>query len=101
MAGAKALPQGGNLDIERVRRAHLNDLENIPVFVLMAAVYMVIARPTLINAKVVFYGFTLARFIHTYAYINEIPQPTRALAYFGGVIPTIYMAVIVLMNLLL
>ena len=101
MMEAKALPQGGHPDIERVRRAHLNDLENIPVFILMAAVYMIVASPTILNAKVVFYGFTLARFIHTFAYVQEIPPPTRGLAYFGGVILTIYMAVIVLMTLLL
>ena len=101
MPGAKALPQGGHPDIERVRRAHLNDLENIPVFVLMAAVYMVVASPTLLNAKVVFYGFTAARFVHTVAYVGEIPQPARALGYFGGFVPTVYMAVKVLMTLLM
>ena len=75
-------------------------MENIPVFILMAAVYMVVASPTALNAKVIFYGFTAARFIHTFSYINEM-QPARALAYFGGVIPTVYMAVRVLITLLL
>ena len=65
----------------------------------MAAVYMVVVGPTVLNAKIVFYGFTVARFIHTVSYLNEM-QPWRALAYFGGVIPTVYMAVRVLLNLL-
>ena len=100
MAGYKAAPAGGHPDIERVRRAHTNDLENIPVFIVMAAVYMVVVGPTVLNAKIVFYGFTAARFIHTFSYLHEM-QPWRALAYFGGVIPTVYMAVRVLMNLLM
>ena len=32
---------GSDPDVERVRRAHLNDLENIPLFIAIAAVYMV------------------------------------------------------------
>ena len=42
-------------------RAHQNDLENIPFFILMATVYMVVAKPTIFTAKLVLYGFTAAR----------------------------------------
>ena len=42
-------------------RAHQNDLENIPFFILMATVYMVVAKPAIFTAKLVFYGFTAAR----------------------------------------
>jgi len=89
MKDAKAA--GTNEDVERVRRAHHNDLENIPIFILLAAVYMVVAQPCVFTAKMLFYGFTAARYFHTVVYLNEIRQPARALGFFAGLIITMFM----------
>ncbi|XP_020631106.1 microsomal glutathione S-transferase 1-like [Orbicella faveolata] len=43
----KDKPVVQNADVERVRRAHLNDLENIPIFMIVALLYMFSDRPTL------------------------------------------------------
>merc|ERR1712038_379886 len=83
---------GSDPDVERVRRAHLNDLENIPLFIAIAAVYMVAVQPSVETARILFYGFAAARFLHTYVYLNEIEQPYRGLAFIGGVIICQYMA---------
>eukprot|EP01096_Ripella_sp_DP13-Kostka_P005923 TRINITY_DN206_c0_g1_i1.p1 TRINITY_DN206_c0_g1~~TRINITY_DN206_c0_g1_i1.p1 ORF type:complete len:146 (+),score=73.34 TRINITY_DN206_c0_g1_i1:67-504(+) len=85
-----------NADVERVRRAHLNDLENIPIFLAIAFVYVLI-DPSPTTATYLFYTFVGARFIHTVSYLNEL-QPWRALAYFAGVISTVVMAIQILLK---
>ncbi|XP_046437552.1 microsomal glutathione S-transferase 1-like isoform X3 [Daphnia pulex] len=78
-------------DVERVRRAHLNDLENILPFLTIAFVY-VGTGPSLGCAKFLFRLFTAARFMHTLVYaVFVIPQPARALAFFGGMMANLYM----------
>ena len=83
---------GPHPDIERVRRAHLNDLENIPVFIALAAVYMCVVKPDPWTAKSMFYGFTASRIIHTVLYLNEFPGSARAVCTFAGVKTCVYMA---------
>ncbi|XP_054286793.1 microsomal glutathione S-transferase 1-like [Macrosteles quadrilineatus] len=79
-------------DVERVRRAHLNDLENIPVFLIVALVYLA-TDPNPVIAINIFRVFTAARIIHTITYaIVPLPQPSRALAFGVGFIATGYMA---------
>ncbi|RZF41478.1 hypothetical protein LSTR_LSTR000192 [Laodelphax striatellus] len=71
-------------DIERVRRAHLNDLENIPVFMVAALLYIA-TKPSYWLALNLFRTFTIARIIHTLVYaVVVIPQPARALAWVVG-----------------
>merc|ERR1711992_459643 len=65
---------GSDPDVERVRRAHLNDLENIPLFIAIAAVYMVAVQPSVDTARILFYGFAAARLLHTFVYLNEVEQ---------------------------
>ncbi|XP_044727711.1 microsomal glutathione S-transferase 1-like [Chrysoperla carnea] len=80
-------------DIERCRRAHLNDLESIPAFLFVAFFY-VLTNPMEFLAINLFRLFTLARFIHTFVYaVIVIPQPTRAIVWGIGYIITIYIAV--------
>ncbi|XP_066144793.1 microsomal glutathione S-transferase 1-like [Euwallacea fornicatus] len=82
-----------NEDVERVRRAHLNDLENIPIFFIVSLVYLT-TNPSLFLASTLIRIFTVARFIHTFVYaVVVIPQPARALSWGTGYIITIYMAV--------
>nr|UYI58582.1 glutathione S-transferase 11 [Grapholita molesta] len=68
-------------DVERVRRAHLNDLENIPAFWLLGALYVTTA-PVAAWATLLFRVYTAGRFIHTFVYaVVPLPQPARGIAY--------------------
>merc|ERR1712001_745353 len=78
-AGAKV--DYANEDVERVRRCHQNDLENVLPFVMISAMYIT-TNPAVSSAKLVFRLFTLARYIHTFVYVFQVPQPSRALAFF-------------------
>lgn len=69
-------------DIERLRRAHLNDLENIPAFWILGALYLT-TNPAAAWATLLFRAYTLGRLLHTFVYaIKPLPQPSRAIAYF-------------------
>lgn len=77
--------------VERVRRAHLNDLENIPVFWVVAALY-VSTNPVAAWATLLFRVFTLGRILHSIVYaIVPLPQPARAIAFGIPFLATAYM----------
>ncbi|GBP78294.1 Microsomal glutathione S-transferase 1 [Eumeta japonica] len=68
-------------DVERVRRAHLNDLENIPAFWVLGALYASTA-PAAAWATLLFRAYAAGRVLHTLVYaVKPLPQPARALAY--------------------
>ncbi|PFX28188.1 microsomal glutathione S-transferase 1-like isoform X1 [Stylophora pistillata] len=75
-----------NPDVERVRRAHLNDLENIPIFMIVALLYGLSGEPVARGIWCLRI-FTGARFLHTIAYLNGISAP-RALSFLGGSVCT-------------
>ena len=86
-------------DVERVRRAHLNDLENIPAFI-FAAWLFVLTNPPAWLALNLFRAFTFARIVHTLVYaVVVIPQPARALSWGVGYGVTGYMLVHSLLRL--
>ncbi|KAK8753102.1 hypothetical protein OTU49_002511 [Cherax quadricarinatus] len=58
-----------NENVERVRRAHQNDLENIPVFWMSGLLY-VLTQPSLFTASVLFRIYTIARILHTVLYLR-------------------------------
>ena len=58
-------------NVERVRRAHQNDLENIPLFMVTGFLY-VLANPSVDSAKYHFYGFALSRIFHSIVYLNQV-----------------------------
>ncbi|XP_049803853.1 microsomal glutathione S-transferase 1-like [Schistocerca nitens] len=79
-------------DVERVRRAHLNDLENITVFFIVALAYL-LTKPSPGLAINLFRAFTAARIGHTVVYcVIPIAQPSRFLFCFVGWAVTIFMA---------
>lgn len=79
-------------DIERCRRAHLNDLENIPFF-FAAAFFYILTNPSPWLAIKLFQAFTVARILYTFVYaIVVVRQPARALCWGVGYTVTIYMA---------
>jgi glutathione S-transferase len=51
-------------EVERVRRAHLNDLENIPLFLIAALMY-VMTEPNVTVALWLIRVAVVARFLHT------------------------------------
>merc|ERR1739838_623134 len=87
-AGAKV--DYANEDVERVRRCHQNDLENVLPFVLISAMYIT-TNPALSCAKIVFRVWTLARYIHTFVYVFQVPQPSRALSFMVNQALNVYM----------
>ncbi|MDG4648273.1 MAPEG family protein [Roseibacterium sp. SDUM158017] len=92
-------PRAGQLDpvdeVERSRRMHRNDLENIPGF-WVAGLLFVLTGPPLWLAWLTCGGFVLARAGHAWAYAAARGHETRATFYTAGSLVVIYMAVHVL-----
>ena len=92
-------PRPGQTDIDdyvdRSRRMHRNDLENIPAFLVIGLLFVVVAPPLWL-AQVLMYGFVLARALHTWAYATAQSHETRSVFYTVGSVIVIYMAVHVL-----
>lgn len=83
--------------IERVRRAHLNDLENIPAFWLLGALYLTTGPMTAVATNL-FRVYTVFRIIHTIVYaVIPLPQPSRAIAYAVPYIIKWYMGIQVIL----
>ncbi|XP_054730219.1 microsomal glutathione S-transferase 1-like [Anastrepha obliqua] len=79
-------------DVERVRRAHRNDLENILPFLAIGFLYVLI-NPNNGLAINLFRAVGISRIVHTIVYaIVVVPQPSRALAFFVALLATAYMA---------
>ncbi|XP_061395202.1 microsomal glutathione S-transferase 1-like [Musca vetustissima] len=79
--------------VERVRRAHLNDMENIfPFFA--AGFFYVMTNPSAFLAINLFRAVAIARIVHTLVYaVVVVPQPARAISFFVAFLATVYMAV--------
>jgi len=80
-------PRDGQTDldeyVERSRRMHRNDGENIPMF-LVAGLLFVMTQPPLWLAQVVLYGFVLARLGHFWTYIAAKGHEPRAFFFSVG-----------------
>ncbi|XP_064616293.1 microsomal glutathione S-transferase 1-like isoform X2 [Liolophura sinensis] len=88
--GGKVTPN--DPDVERIRRCHLNDLENVVPFVLIGGLY-VLTGPSAHAAALHFRIFAAARIFHTISYLFALPQPCRALSFVVGYMATASMAV--------
>lgn len=78
-------------EVERHRRVHRNDLENVLPFFAVGAIYAA-TDPSPLGAWLALAGFTLARLLHTWFYLSGA-MPYRTLAYAYGWFATIWMAV--------
>lgn len=85
-------PKFGDEDVERVRRAHRNDLENILPFIAVAFFY-VLTSPQAFIAINLFRAAAIARIVHTLVYAIIPTQPARAISWFVCYGATGYMAV--------
>lgn len=96
---ANPKPRAGQLeandDVERSRRIHRNDLENIPAFLAVGLLFVAISPP-LVAAQWLMYGFVAARLLHTLAYSTAQSHEVRATFYTVGSLIVIAMAVWVL-----
>lgn len=66
-----------NESVDRIRRIQLNDLENIPFF-LVAGFLFVLTEPTLLMARILLYGYVASRLLHFGAYLTARNHDTRA-----------------------
>jgi uncharacterized membrane protein YecN with MAPEG domain len=89
-------PRPGQLDadeyVERSRRMHRNDTENIPVF-LIAGLLFVMTQPPLWIAQVVLFGYVASRLAHFWAYSTARSHELRATFFSIGSLIVIGMAV--------
>lgn len=86
--------------VDRSRRMHRNDLENIPAFLAVGLIYVAIAPPLWL-AQLLMYGFVVARACHAVAYATRQIHEVRATFYTAGSLIVIVMALHVLAALLL
>lgn len=78
--------------VDRSRRMHRNDLENIPAF-LAAGLIFVAVGPPLWLAQLLMYVFVVVRIIHTFTYGTKQRHEVRATFYSIGSLIVIVMAV--------
>lgn len=81
--------------VDRSRRIHRNDLENIPAF-LVCGLLFVAAGPSYLLANILMYSFVGTRLIHTLAYTTAQSHEVRASLYTIGSVVVIVMAAYVL-----
>lgn len=81
--------------VDRSRRMHRNDLENIPAF-WAAGLGMVAVDAALWLAQVTMIGFVLARAAHAVAYATAQSHEIRSVPYTIGSVLVIVMALVVL-----
>jgi uncharacterized MAPEG superfamily protein len=77
--------------VDRSRRMHRNDLENIPAFWIAGLVF-VATGPALWLAQGLLYSFVAARAAHAWAYATGRSHETRATFYTIGSVIVVYMA---------
>src|SRR5580704_11132378 len=77
--------------VERSRRMHGNDVENIPLFLVVGLLYVCTA-PSNVNALCVFTIYVLSRFAHFYVVLTARPHEVRALFWTVGSVAIYLMA---------
>lgn len=86
--------------VDRSRRMHRNDLENIPAFLACGLIF-VAAGPSLLLANILMYTFVAARIAHAVAYATKQTHEMRATFYTIGSVVVIIMAIYVLAAVLI
>ena len=79
-----------NERVERIRRIQLNDLENLPFFLVAGFLY-VLTGPSLVLARVLFYGYVASRLLHFAAYFTAQTHEVRATLWTIGSLILIFM----------
>lgn len=84
-------------DVERVLRAHRNDLENIPAFLMLGIIAVLVGAPVW-GLRVAFIAFTAARVVHSIAYIKGM-QPWRSMSFGIGLLSVLALSVMIIIKL--
>ena len=85
--------------VQRAARVWHNDLENIPIFLILALVYAIAGLST--TAFVIYcLGFTIARILHTILYFNA-SQPGRTISYAVGALISLALMIHLLVGFVL
>jgi glutathione S-transferase len=79
-----------NERVERIRRIQMNDLENLPYF-LVAGLLFVLAQPPLLLAQGLLYGYVVSRLLHFAAYLSAQTHDVRATFWTIGSLILIFM----------
>jgi glutathione S-transferase len=79
-----------NERVERIRRIQLNDLENLPFF-LVAGLLFVLTDPPLWLAQWLLYGYVVSRLLHFAAYLTAQTHDMRATLWTVGSLILIFM----------
>lgn len=77
--------------VERAKAAHRNALENIPLFLILALLY-VTTGGTKTGAMAYFITFTVARWLHSFCYLGGL-QPWRTAAFGVGLLVNVGLAI--------
>lgn len=87
-------PNPGQLEpnerVDRIRRIQLNDLENLPFFLVAGFLY-VLTEPSLLLARGLLYGYVGSRLLHFAAYATAQTHDTRATLWTIGSVILIFM----------
>jgi glutathione S-transferase len=79
-----------NERVDRIRRIQLNDLENLPFFLVAGFLY-VLTEPSLLLARGLLYGYVVSRLLHFAAYASARTHDTRATLWTIGSVILIFM----------
>ncbi len=69
---------------------HLNDLENLPFFLVAGFLYM-LTEPSLLLARALLYGYVVSRLLHFAAYASARTHDMRAMLWTVGSLILIFM----------
>jgi glutathione S-transferase len=75
--------------VDRIRRIQLNDLENVPFF-LVAGFLFILTEPSLLLARVLLYGYVVSRLLHFAAYATAQTHDVRATLWTLGSLTLIF-----------
>lgn len=76
--------------VDRMRRIQLNDLGNLPFFLVAGFLY-VLTEPSLLVARVLLYGYVVSRLLHFAAYASARTHDIRATYWTVGSLILIFM----------
>ncbi|MDP1966843.1 MAG: MAPEG family protein [Reyranella sp.] len=79
-----------NERVERIRRIQMNDLENLPFFLVAGFLY-VLSEPSLLLARLLLYGYVASRLLHFAAYFTGQTHDMRATLWTVGSLILIFM----------
>lgn len=86
--------------VERIRRIQLNDLENLPYFLVAGFLY-VLTEPSLWAARILLYGYVVTRLLHFAAYLTAQTHDLRATFWTLGSLILLFMTLSTLVQALL